>query len=56
MGLPIAAVTLLALVALLLVLIAMNRPVQAAAGVVIVLAGVPVYTVIERRRTRSQPT
>ena len=52
----ISAAVFLALMAVLLVLIAMNRPVQAVAGVAIVLAGVPVYAVIERRRARSQPT
>jgi amino acid transporter len=55
-GVPIAAVTFLVLVAGLLVLIAMNRPVQAMAGVAIVLAGLPVYAVIEHRRARTQPT
>jgi APA family basic amino acid/polyamine antiporter len=47
--LPISAAVFLALVGVLLLLIAMNRPVQALAGVAIVLAGVPVYAVIARR-------
>jgi APA family basic amino acid/polyamine antiporter len=53
---PISAVTFLALVSVLLVLIATNRPFQAMAGVAIVAAGLPVYAVIERRRARTQPT
>ena len=51
-----SAALFLALVALLLLLIAVNRPLQALAGVAIVLAGLPVYAVIERRRARTQPT
>jgi APA family basic amino acid/polyamine antiporter len=45
-----AAMTFLLLVGVLLVLVALNRPLQALAGVVIVLAGLPVYAVIERSR------
>lgn len=54
--LRISAAVFLALVGVLLLLIAMNRPVQATAGVAIVLAGLPVYALIERRRARTQPT
>ncbi len=54
--LQLSAVVFLTLVGVLLLLIAMNRPLQALAGVAIVLAGLPVYAVIERRRARTQPT
>jgi hypothetical protein len=49
----IAAVVFLSLVAVLLLLIAVNRPMQALAGVAIVMTGVPVYAVIERSRLRA---
>jgi APA family basic amino acid/polyamine antiporter len=48
-----AAATFVLLVCVLLMLIAVNRPLQALAGVAIVLAGLPVYAVIERSRPRS---
>jgi basic amino acid/polyamine antiporter, APA family len=54
--LRIAAVVFLLLVAVLLVLIAVNRPIQALAGVLIVLAGLPVYAVIERRGRTTRST
>jgi hypothetical protein len=49
-----SAAVFLALVGVLLLLIAINRPVEAVAGIAIVLAGFPVYAVIERRRL-NQP-
>jgi basic amino acid/polyamine antiporter, APA family len=48
-GLVAAAAIFLALVGLLLVLIAVNRPMQALAGTALVLLGLPVYAVIGRR-------
>jgi amino acid transporter len=54
--LKLSAAVFLAFVSLLLLLVAMNRPLQALAGVAIVLAGLPVYAVIERRRAQTQPT
>lgn len=51
--LPISSAIFLALVSLLLLLIAVSRPLQALAGVAIVVAGLPVYAVIERRRART---
>jgi APA family basic amino acid/polyamine antiporter len=49
-----AASTFLVLVVALLVLVAVNRPMQALAGVAIVLAGLPVYAVVKPQR--RQPT
>jgi basic amino acid/polyamine antiporter, APA family len=43
-GYPWTAVTFLALVAALLALLALNNPLQAILGVVLVALGVPVYT------------
>ena len=39
---------------MLLVMLVVSRPVQALAGMAIVLAGVPVYAVIERRRVGDE--
>lgn len=52
-GLVTAATIFLVLVGLLLVLIAVNRPLQALAGTVIVLAGLPVYALIGRSRLHA---
>jgi APA family basic amino acid/polyamine antiporter len=51
-GYPITPLVFLALVAVLLALIAGSRPLQALAGTVIVLAGLPVYALIARSRPR----
>lgn len=48
-GYPATPIVFLALVVLLLAMLLMSRPVQALAGAAIVLAGVPVYSVIARR-------
>jgi hypothetical protein len=44
----------LALVAGLLLLLALNNPLQAAAGTLLVLAGIPAYHLIERRAPRPR--
>jgi APA family basic amino acid/polyamine antiporter len=44
------AVVFLALVGILLVIVAVNRPLQALAGSAIVLAGLPVYALVRRRK------
>ena len=54
--LTLAATTFLVLVSLLLILVGVNRPLQALAGTAIVLAGLPVYAVIERLQARSTST
>ena len=43
------AIVFLALVAMLLVMLVVSRPLQALAGTAIVLLGLPVYAVITRR-------
>jgi len=48
-GFPYTAIVFLALVGMLLVMLVVNRPVQALAGTAIVLLGLPVYAVISRR-------
>jgi basic amino acid/polyamine antiporter, APA family len=50
-GYPVTAIVFLALVVVLLGMLVMSRPVQALAGTLIVLAGLPVYAVIDRRAT-----
>jgi APA family basic amino acid/polyamine antiporter len=51
-GHPWPALAFLAMVAGLLLLLALNNPVQALSGLAIVLAGVPAYHVIARRHPR----
>ena len=48
-GHPVTTVVFLALVAVLLGMLVTSRPIQALAGTVIVLAGLPVYAVVRRR-------
>ena len=48
-----AGASFLILTGVLLLLIATNRPYQASAGIAVVLAGLPVYAVIERSRLRA---
>jgi APA family basic amino acid/polyamine antiporter len=50
------ALVFLVLVAVLLVLVVVNRPSQALAGTAIVLAGLPVYALIERQRRPTRST
>jgi len=49
-GFPLTAIVFLALVGMLLVMLVVSRPLQALAGTAIVLLGLPVYAVINRRR------
>jgi APA family basic amino acid/polyamine antiporter len=51
-GHPWPALVFLLMVAGLLLLLALNNPVQAGFGIAIVLAGLPAYHAIERRRPR----
>jgi len=51
-GFPVTPVVFLALVVVLLSMLLVSRPLQALAGAAIVLAGVPVYSVITRRADR----
>jgi APA family basic amino acid/polyamine antiporter len=53
-GHPWPALVFLALVAGLLLLLALNNPLQAAAGTLLVLAGIPAYHLIERRAPRPR--
>jgi APA family basic amino acid/polyamine antiporter len=48
-GFPATAIVFLALVAMLLVMLVVSRPLQALAGTAIVLLGLPVYALIERQ-------
>ena len=48
-GFPVTALVFLGLVAMLLLMLVVSRPVQALAGTAIVLLGLPVYAVIERK-------
>jgi APA family basic amino acid/polyamine antiporter len=52
-GHPWSAIVFLALVAGLLLLLALNNPVQAAAGTALVLAGIPAYHLMARRGRRA---
>ncbi|HEY8145112.1 MAG TPA: hypothetical protein VIG06_20670, partial [Kofleriaceae bacterium] len=49
-GHPFTALTFLALLAALLVLLAVGNPWQSAAGLLVVLAGTPVYRLVRRGR------
>ena len=55
-GYPITPLLFLLLVAAMLLLMAMRSPRQAALGVLVVLAGLPVYEIIQRRRQRVSPS
>jgi APA family basic amino acid/polyamine antiporter len=50
-GYPVTPLIFLAFVALLLIVLALHSPRESALGVGVVLAGVPVYEVFQRRRT-----
>lgn len=49
-GYPVTPILFLLLVAAMLFLMAMRNPRQAALGIVVVLAGLPVYQIIHQRR------
>jgi APA family basic amino acid/polyamine antiporter len=55
-GFPGTAFVFLALVTMLLVMLVVTRPVQALAGMAIVLVGLPVYALIERQRVANRPS